>query len=112
MAINPVASSISTKTNQTSESQQQNRIGNEGNRSNAAQTGSSAPAAAVDTVNITSAASQLQSLEKQLASLPVVDVQRVDSVKREISNGTFEINPAQIADKMIQIESAISSRLG
>lgn len=111
MAINPVATSISNKTNHVSDSQQQNKIGHEVNRNNTAQAGNTAPASS-DTVSITNTASQLQALEKQLASLPVVDVQRVDSIKREISNGTFEINPPRIADKMIQIESAISNRLG
>lgn len=111
MAINPVSNSISAKTNHVSDSHQQNKIGHEANRNNTVPAGNAA-AASSDTVNITNTASQLQALEKQLASLPVVDVQRVDSIKREISNGTFEINPPRIADKMIQIESAISSKLG
>ena len=69
------------------------------------------PAASSDSVNLTGTASQLRSLEQQLASLPVVDVQRVDSVKREISNGSFEIDPPRIADKMIQMETAINQGL-
>ncbi|MDH3325579.1 MAG: flagellar biosynthesis anti-sigma factor FlgM [Gammaproteobacteria bacterium] len=111
MSINPLSSAIGAKTNHISDSQQSKNVGHEVNRNNTAQSGNAAPAAS-DTVSITGTASQLQALEKQLASLPVVDVQRVDSVKREISNGTFEINPPRIADKMIQIESAISQRLG
>ncbi len=111
MAVNPVATSINTQTNHVNNGQQQNKIGNEAKQNNTAQAGNTAPVSN-DTVNITSTASQMQSLEKQLASLPVVDVQRVDAVKREISNGTFEINPTRIADKMIQIESIISNKLG
>ncbi len=66
---------------------------------------------ATDTVNLTGTASQLRSLEQQLASQPIVDAQRVDSIKREIANGSYEINSQQVADKMIQIESAINKRL-
>jgi len=110
MSINSLSSAISTKTNHVSDSHQANKTGHEANRNNTAQAGSAAPAIS-DTINITGTASQLQALEKQLSSLPVVDVQRVDSVKREISNGTFEIDPPRIADKMIQIESAISQSL-
>jgi len=66
---------------------------------------------ATDTVNLTGTASQLRSLEQQLANQPVVDAQRVESIKREIANGSYEINSQQVADKMIQIESAINKRL-
>ncbi len=111
MSINPLSNATNVKTNlvNINDSQQTNKLGQATNPNNPAHAGSTA---ASDTVSITSTASQLQSLEKQLASLPVVDVQRVDAVKREISNGTFEINPPRIADKMIQIESAINSKLG
>ena len=112
MSINPLSSAIGAKTNHISDSNQPNKVGHEVNRNNTAPTGNTAPTSAADTVSITGTASQLQALEKQLASLPVVDVQRVDAVKREISSGTFEINPPRIADKMIQIESAISQSLG
>jgi len=111
MSINPLSSAIGAKTNHISDSHQPNKVGHEVNRNNTAQAGNAAPNAS-DTVSITGTASRLQALEQQLSSLPVVDVQRVDAVKREISSGTFEINPPRIAEKMIQIESAISQRLG
>jgi len=66
---------------------------------------------ATDTVNLTGTASQLRSLEQQLANQPIVDAQRVESIKREIANGSYEVNSQQVADKMIQIESAINKRL-
>lgn len=62
-----------------------------------------------DTVNLTGTASQLRSLEQQLVSQPVVDAQRVDAIKREIASGSYEIDAQRVADKMIQIESAISN---
>jgi len=111
MSINPLSSTIGAQTNNISDTRQAGQIGREINRNAPAQAGNTAPTSA-DSISITGTASQLQALEKQLTSLPVVDVQRVDSVKREISNGTFEINPPRIADKMIQMESFISQRLG
>ena len=111
MPINPLSGAISAKTHHVSDNQQANKVGHEVNRNNTAQAGHTAPSSS-DTVSITNTASQLQALEKQLASLPVVDVQRVDAIKREISNGTFEIDPPRIADKMIQMESLIGDKLG
>ena len=64
-----------------------------------------------DIVSLTGTAEKLRSLEEQLATQPVVDAQRVESIRGSIANGTYEINPQQVADKMIQIESAISDRL-
>jgi negative regulator of flagellin synthesis FlgM len=75
-----------------------------------------APAASnasnVDSVNLTGTASQLRALEQQLASQPVVNTQRVSAIRHEINSGQFTVNPERIADKMIQIESMISNRLG
>ena len=109
MSVNSITSAIGGKISNISDNRQTGNVGQEVNRNNAANSNTAATTA--DTVSITNTASQLNALEKQLASLPVVDVQRVDAVKREISNGTFEINPPRIAEKMIQIESAINQRL-
>ncbi len=83
---------------------------NDKTQSNVAPT--SAPSAATDTVTLTSAASQLRSLEQQLTSLPIVDIQRVDAIKRDIANGTYDIQPTRLAEKMIQMEMVINTGLG
>ena len=108
MAINSISNGAGSKPLNIGDSQRPVQVGNKPHENAATPTNSGA---AGDTVSLTGTASQLRSLEQQLASLPVVDIQRVDSVKREISNGTFEIDPPKIADKMIQIESAINQRL-
>ena len=108
MAINSISNGAGSKPLNISDSQKPVQTGNKGHENAAPSTN---PGSASDTVSLTGTASQLRSLEQHLASLPVVDIQRVDSVKREISNGTFEIDPPRIADKMIQIESAINQRL-
>jgi len=108
MAINSISNGSGSKPLNISDSQKPVHVGNAAQNNNAVASTSST---ATDTVSLTGTASQLRSLEQQLSSLPVVDIQRVDAVKREISNGTFEIDPPKIADKMIQIESAINQRL-
>ena len=58
-----------------------------------------------DTVNLTETGKQLSKLESQLQSVPVVDTQRVDNVKHAVNDGSYEINPAQVAHKLLQFEA-------
>ena len=67
----------------------------------------SAPSQAADQVSLTPAAQQLRHLEKQIADQPVVDTQKVSAVKEALANGSFEINPARIAEKMMSLERAL-----
>ncbi len=60
-----------------------------------------------DTVNLTDAAQQLKKLEASLASVPVVDAQRVESIRQAIANGSYEINPERVAEQMLAFESAL-----
>lgn len=72
-----------------------------------------APTATVsagDTFSLTDKAAQLRALEAQIATLPVVDAQRVQDVQHSLSTGTYEVEPARVADKMLQFESGLSSR--
>lgn len=60
-----------------------------------------------DTFSLTNKASQLQQLEAQIANLPVVDTQRVTEVQHALSTGTLEVNPAQVADKLLTFEAGL-----
>jgi len=60
-----------------------------------------------DRISLTGEARQLQELETQLASQPVVDSQRVEAVRSAVENGTFTINPERIAEKMMSLEEAL-----
>ena len=75
-----------------------------GSRSNSA-----AKSSTGDTVSLTSISKQLKGLEESIAELPVVDTQRVESIKAAIDNGTFEIEPTQLATKMLAFESRLFS---
>jgi len=61
-----------------------------------------------DSVSLTGEARQMQTLEARIASTPVVDTQRVQSVRSAVENGTFTVNPVRIADKMIDLEQALT----
>ena len=57
-----------------------------------------------ETVNLTSSAKLLERLDKTLASLPVVDQQRVDEIKTAISNGDYQIDARAVADAMVRFD--------
>jgi len=60
-----------------------------------------------DRISLTGEARQLQELETQLASQPVVDSQRVEAVRSAVEISTFTVNPERIAEKMMSLEEAL-----
>lgn len=77
-----------------------------GNRRDAASSGRSA-ASRADTFSMTNRAAQLQRLEAQIENLPVVDTRRVEEVQRSLATGSFEVQPARVADKLLQFEAGL-----
>jgi negative regulator of flagellin synthesis FlgM len=74
-----------------------------------------APAAPVGTssagggdVHITDSASQLSNLEQTLRSMPAVDDARVTQVRTAIEQGTYTVQPHQIADQLLQLEHSLA----
>ena len=57
-----------------------------------------------ETVSLTDTAAKLQKLTQELESQPVVDADRVDAIKSSIDNGTYEVDPERIAEKMVAFE--------
>ncbi|MFV2059510.1 MAG: flagellar biosynthesis anti-sigma factor FlgM [Gammaproteobacteria bacterium] len=68
---------------------------------------SGAKSGSSDTVSLTDTAARLKELEMGLASQPVVDTQRVQSVQSAINDGTFEVDPDSVAEKMINFETGL-----
>ena len=66
---------------------------------------SGAPGA--DQLKLSDTAAQLQALEAEIANLPVVDTQRVQDVQRTLATGSYEIQPAQVADKVLTFEAGL-----
>jgi len=60
-----------------------------------------------DKLTVTDSAAKLQALDQQIASLPVVDEQRVASIRTAIENGDYKVDAASTALKFLNLESAL-----
>jgi negative regulator of flagellin synthesis FlgM len=59
-------------------------------------------------VSITSTAALLAKLQQTLSAQPAVDQNRVDSISKALANGTYRINPDQIASGMLHSERGLA----
>jgi len=60
-----------------------------------------------DTVQISSQAVDLQALESHINQLPDVDATRVTEIRTLLANDQFEINSAQLAEKILGFEAGL-----
>lgn len=60
----------------------------------------------VDTLNLTETAQSLRFIEDSLNDIPVVDQQKVASIREQIDQGNYQIDAARIADRLIDLEEA------
>lgn len=60
-----------------------------------------------DQVTLTSSARTLQKAEETIARTPVVNTDKVDSVKQRLAAGTYQIDAGRVADKLLQYERGI-----
>ena len=69
----------------------------------------SAPAASstADQVTLTGSALTLQKLGEAVANAPVVNTQKVASVKQSVQNGTYQVNAGSVANKLLQFENGL-----
>lgn len=100
---NPAVKSLSIANKQ--------QAGKTENRNAAAQRQENGSSSTQD-VSLTDTSAKLRELEAKIASQPVVDTQRVASIKKTIADGTFRINVTQTAEKMAQFESLLASKVG
>jgi negative regulator of flagellin synthesis FlgM len=77
-----------------------------GKQGETAETNTSATQSA-DQLTLTSSARSLQKIEDAIAQTPVVNSSKVDAVKQAISSGTYQVNSASVADKLLQFESGL-----
>jgi len=88
--------------------------GRPANKVRDAVTGSSAPPPASPfsgdspDIHITDSASQLATLEQTLRSMPAVDEARVAQFRSAIDQGTYTVQPRQVADQLIQLEHSLA----
>jgi negative regulator of flagellin synthesis FlgM len=65
------------------------------------------PAPAAGEVHITDTATQLVALEQSLRDSPAVDSARVATLRNAIEQGTYSVQPEQIATQLLQMEHAL-----
>ena len=95
---------------QPSEAAEASKSQTSATQASAPRTGSSSknPGSGADQVQLSNQAAQLQALEAEISNLPVVDTQRVQDVQRTIATGSFQIEPAEVADKLLSFEAGLS----
>mgnify|MGYP001208078713 CR=1 FL=1 len=62
-------------------------------------------------VRLTDSAMQLAALEKAIAKVPDVDMDRVEAVRDEIESGEYTVDSRRIAAKLVQLERSLGSAL-
>lgn len=61
-----------------------------------------------DTVELTDTATRLSQLAQELSAADGVDLQRVDSIRQSIAEGSYEVDAGRIADALIQQEQELA----
>lgn len=88
-------------------------------QSSGAQQGSAAPDSAStaagsagsssDSVKLTASAQSLHDIAKA-GAVPEVNTHRVEQIRQALANGTYQINPGHIADRLMSLEGQLSSK--
>jgi negative regulator of flagellin synthesis FlgM len=66
------------------------------------------PDAARDDVKLTDTATNLKRIEAKLAEMPEVDQSRVDDIRQRLQSDSYEIDPEQLARKMLRLDQDLS----
>lgn len=66
-------------------------------------------AAAASPIRITEQARQLAALEAAVQSAPIVDDLRVAAIRQAIEEGSYEVAPERIADKLLRMDQDLSA---
>jgi len=54
-----------------------------------------------DRVSLSDASKELQAAKDAVAATPDIRQQKVDAIKQAVENGSYELDPAKIAEKML-----------
>ncbi len=58
----------------------------------------------LDKISLTATATQLQSLQQEIAALPAVDEQKVAALRAAIEDGSYQVDSQKLARNMIDFE--------
>lgn len=64
-----------------------------------------------DAVHITGSAKQLAAIEQTLKGGPVIDEARVEKLRAAIDAGTYQVDAARVADKLLLLEDQLAATL-
>jgi negative regulator of flagellin synthesis FlgM len=67
---------------------------------------------AEDSVSLTDQAEKLSALESSIKDQPVVDTQRVESIRSAILDGSYTVDANKTAEKMADFERLLDSKVG
>jgi negative regulator of flagellin synthesis FlgM len=62
-----------------------------------------------DTISLSENAVQLGKLESSVVTIPVSDTQRIEQIKQAIMEGSYQIDSAKVAEKLMQFEAIMPS---
>jgi negative regulator of flagellin synthesis FlgM len=62
-----------------------------------------------DTVEVTGYARQMASLEAAIASASGIDEARVDAIRAQVANGTYAVQPQQVADGLLRMDQVVAA---
>jgi negative regulator of flagellin synthesis FlgM len=60
-----------------------------------------------DHVTLTTSARSLQKLSEAIAQAPVVNADKVASIKQAVNGGSYQVDSRSVADKMLQFEQGL-----
>ena len=67
-----------------------------------------APASTEDTVSISEETVHIRGLQSQLNNVSEIDIEKVESIKQEISRGNYPVDADRIAENLINLEKALT----
>lgn len=63
---------------------------------------------AADSMRLTGEAAGLQALQRELGSAPAgIDVEKVNAVRAALADGSYQVDPQQVADRLLAFESEL-----
>lgn len=65
-------------------------------------------AAAGDSLRLTGEAAGLQALQRELAAPAGIDVAKVNQVRAALADGSYRVDPQQIATRMLALDSELA----
>lgn len=74
-----------------------------------AQTASSTTSDSSDSIELTGQTAKIAQLIQQMKSSPVVDANRIAPIKEKLTNGKYNIDHQQVANKMLDFETSYSA---